>query len=88
MKNAILTSIRNINKAKNCNTLYNELGLLKLEDLFKLELAKFMYKVKYQLLPVEINGVFQQQPRRYNTRNRNIPDIAQSFPNFLIIAFW
>ena len=32
---------------------------------------------KKKLTTVDINEVFQQQPIRYNTRNRNIPNIAQ-----------
>ena len=56
--NAILIAIRNTNKTKNYTTLDKEFVLLKLEDLFELELAKFMYNVKYQLLPVDVKEAY------------------------------
>ena len=39
-------------------TLYKSLDLLQLQDIYDLELAKFMYKAYYRALPTNLNNMF------------------------------
>ena len=52
--------------------LYNELGLLNLEDIHKLAKAKFVFKLKNKKLPSNFDNflVKNQQLQNYNLRNR------------------
>ena len=55
--------------------LFEILSILKNDDLYALEVAKFMFKSKNNLLPVNIANYFQTRPTpvpRYNLRNRRI----------------
>ena len=59
------------------NPLYEILDILKLEDIFSLEVGKYMYKVERNLLPVTIANYFsvrQPSQHRYNRRSRNTPE--------------
>ena len=67
------------NKPYNCHTneLFKISKILKLPDLYKLQLSKFMYKHTNLSLPGALRDIFT--PNRaihdYNTRNRNDPCI-------------
>ena len=50
-------------------SLYSKLGVLKLDDMIKMELAKFIFKFKNQMLPSSFNNYFinLNQVHKYNT---------------------
>ena len=50
--------------------LYSKLGVLKLDDMIKMELAKFIFKFKNQMLPSSFNNYFinLNQVHKYNTK--------------------
>ena len=54
------------------NLLYSKLGVLKLDDMIKMELAKFIFKFKNQMLPSSFNNYFinLNQVHKYNTRQK------------------
>ena len=54
---------------KNLNQFYYHNKILKINDLFKLELGKFMYKYDKKLLPESFNPYFEsiQRVHSYNT---------------------
>ena len=59
------------------NPLYEILDILKIEDIYSLEVGKYMYKVERNLLPVTIANYFtirQPSQHRYNLRSRNTPE--------------
>ena len=52
--------------------LHSKLGVLKLDDMIKTELAKFIFKFKNQMLPFSFNNYFinLNQVHKYNTRQK------------------
>ena len=63
------------------NTLYHELKLLKVKDIYHLEMAKFMYLFHYNKLPNLFNQYFTSSKtvHKYNTR-------CTSYNNFYLHA--
>ena len=71
-------SIRNIcNAPYNAHTtiLYKKLGILKLNDLYKIQLGKMMYEYSRLILPTPLIDLFtpNRNIHEHNTRNRNAP---------------
>jgi hypothetical protein len=85
--NKIVTAIKNVKKINNYYVVYKELKILKFEDIIELELNKFMYKMLNNLITENIQNAFDNEPRHYNTRNRNIPRIAQHNTNLYNNSF-
>ena len=58
--------ITNSNYSAHTTPLFIELGLLKLQDVFKLKLLKFYYKLSYDLLPsyFQTCHVIEREPAR------------------------
>ena len=54
------------------NLLYLKLGVLKLDYMIKMELAKFIFKFNNQMLPSSFNNYFinLNQVHKYNTRQK------------------
>ena len=55
--------------------LFKKLGLLKVNDIYKVTAIKFYYKFKNELLPHSFSGIFTNTyaSHTYETRQRNIP---------------
>jgi exonuclease III len=73
-------SIRIVNKAgylHHTHSLFHDNAILKLADLYKLEVAKYLYKFSKQLLPKPLQCLFRTHSslHKYNTRNKNNPCI-------------
>ena len=56
--NNIIRTITFSKKYSHVTDLYKNLNLLKLNDIYKLELAKFMYQLQYETLPKSFNDQF------------------------------
>jgi hypothetical protein len=85
--NKIVLCVKNKKKTNNYSLIYKELNILKLDDIVELELTKFMYKLINNMTPDKINNEFNLQPRHYNTRNRNIPQIITHTTNLYNKSF-
>ena len=79
--------IRTILGTKNfsCNQLYKKLGFLKLCDVYKLELAKFMHKVFKNKLPklcnynfTTIDKILDHATRKPRRSNYRLPRVSKS----------
>ena len=73
-------AIRAINKCKynaHTNQMFHSMKILKLNEIYELQLATFMYKYINCLLPTQLNHLFilNRQLHDYHTRNRNNPII-------------
>jgi len=73
-------AMRIINKVgylHHTNELFSENRILKLPDIYKLEIAKYVYKFSSNMLPRNLKTLFTPQKsfHNYNTRNRNNPYI-------------
>ena len=79
MQNHILRlmSFRKVIDKVNLNNLYLSHKILKLEDIFKLELAKFMYLHNNSDLPKVFQNYFKSMTdtHNYNTRNSSIKNL-------------
>ena len=53
------------------NPLFTDLKILKVDDVIKLNLLKFIYEFKHDLLPSEISNIFEYNTdiHNYNTRS-------------------
>ena len=76
----ILSNMPNEFRLSN-NTIYKSLNLLKLKDLYRLELAKFMHKANNNALPECLNNMFTRisNVHRYPTRCSNNRVFYQHF---------
>ena len=76
----IICNVRKNELVKN-NTLYHELKLLKVKDIYHLEMAKFMYLFHHNKLPNRFNQYFTSTKtvQKYNTR-------CTSYNNFYLLA--
>ena len=56
------------------NLLYTKFCVLKLDDVIKMELAKFMFKFNNKMLPNSFNNYFLwlDKIHKYNTRQKNV----------------
>ena len=101
MRNHILRlmSFRKVKDKVNLNNLYLSHKILKLEDIFKLELAKFMYLYTNNVLPKVFQNYFKfmTDTQDYNTRNSSIKNLflqrmstthAQSSSFFTGLKLW
>ncbi len=73
-------AVRTITNSKyNAHTdpLFKKLSLLKVADIYDLNVLKFYYKYHHQLLPAYFNNILDNQhhAHTYNTRNRHVPRI-------------
>ena len=73
-------AIRLVNKVNyndHTNPLFISSRILKLPDLYTLEIAKYMYKYSTKTLPAHLQTVFIAHSafHQYNTRNRNNPQV-------------
>ena len=68
----IINNVRHDSHVKN-NSLYFDFGILKIEEMHKLEIAKFMHMYDNNKLPCIFNEYFKTltQIHKYNTRNHN-----------------
>jgi hypothetical protein len=59
------------------NPLYKKLKILKLEDIYKLKIAKYMYAFDKQILPSPLMNIisYNRTMHEHNTRNKNNPHI-------------
>jgi hypothetical protein len=59
------------------NPLYKKLKILKLEDIYKLKVAKYMYAFDKQILPSPLLDIisYNRNTHEYNTRNKDNPHI-------------
>ena len=70
IQNKILRCISHTKIKQSVSPNYKQMKILKLHDIHKMELAKFMFKLKNQLLPKNFNSVFVSVSaiHKYNTR--------------------
>ena len=63
------------------NLLYTKFGVLKLDDMIKMELAKFMFKFNNKMFPNSFNNYFLRLDKlhKYNTRQTKRNEYFQSF---------
>ena len=63
------------------NSLYSDCSILKLEDMIKMEFAKFMFKFNNNMLPTSFNNYFLKLDKvhNYNTRQKTHNVYFQSF---------
>ena len=68
--NDILRAINFSSSYQNVNNVYKNFKLLKLQDIYRLELAKFMYKLEHNKLPNLLNNNFVKitNHHKYGTR--------------------
>ena len=69
-KNRIIRALSSSNLYTPMSSLYKKLNLLKLEDLYKVELGKFMYLYYNKKTPKIFNSFFKKitEIHSYNTR--------------------
>ena len=67
--NYIVRTMTGRRKFYHVSPVYKDLALLKLQDIYKLELAKFMYQLSFNKLPKIIESAF---PKIENIHNHNI----------------
>ena len=62
-------------------SLYSKLKVLKINDMFQMEIAKFMFKFNNQMLPSFFNSYFIKLDKvhNYNTRQNSRNEFYQSF---------
>ena len=75
-------ALRIINKVSylhHTNELFHNCKILKLADIYQLEISKYMYKFSSKMLPTNIQTIFttSQSYHNYNTRNKNNPCIQK-----------
>jgi len=70
MHNNILRTITYNNYRCHITPLYKSLNILKLHDIYKLELAKLMHKFHHEMLPTSLKDLFQKtaEVHCHNTR--------------------
>ena len=72
LQNKIIRIIWNVSKSEHVknNTSYHELKLLKVKDMYYLEMTKFMYLFQHNKLPNLLNQYFTSTKtvHKYNTR--------------------
>ena len=68
-----------------CDPLFKSLKILKLEDILKVQVLKFMFDFCNNLLPTSLHFLFNYScpNRRYNTRNTDVFKL----PNYNLINF-
>jgi len=69
-QNNVLRSLMNVNYRHSATDLYNELGLLKVSQIFELHVLTFVYKQRQHLLPTVFDTYYQNTPIVRETRNR------------------
>ena len=62
-------------------SLYSKLKVLKIKDMFQMEIAKFMFKFNNQMLPSFFDSYFVKLDKvhNYNTRQKSRNEFYQSF---------
>ena len=87
MKNKIIRKQNNVISTFNCSKLhrqtqltYKHLNIMKLDNIIEMELGKLMFNIKNKSVPESLTRLFHLTnplQTRYNTRNRNIPNLAK-----------
>ena len=80
--------VRNVCKtsySENTCTLFKKLKILKLSDIFNIQIGKFMFSYTNCLLPTSIQDLFvrNSEVHTYNTRHKNDPPVT-SINNSLV----
>ena len=81
LQNKILRACLFGSRHYNTNSLYSKLGVLKLNDMIKMEMAKFMFKFNNQMLPSSFNNYFIELDKihNYNTRQKSRNEFYQTY---------
>ena len=58
-------------KAKMC-TLFKSMKILKVKDIFKREIAKFMYSYYYSMLPENFDNYFRYASKHHDYKTKSI----------------
>ena len=85
--NKILLINKNIKQINNYSMMYKKLNLLKFGDIIELELNKFTYKLTNNIMPEMVTIAFEQKPKHFNTRDKDIPRIAPHNSNLYNNSF-
>ena len=81
LQNKILRACLFRTRRYETNLLYSRFRVLKLEDMIKMELAKFMFKYSNNMLPNSFNNHFikLENIHNYNTRQKTRNEYFQTF---------
>ena len=84
LQNKVIRHITLSGRMENVDKFYKTLGILKVEDIHFLEVAKFMYKNTKQTLPHTFSEYYRPIPHHHDTRakTKNILSIPKSRTNF------
>ena len=82
LQNSAIRAISNVNKFVHISPSYRKNNILKLDDLYKFEIAKLMFLHLKSLLPQQLQSFFVKLEDRlkYSTRNKSQLDLC--LPNF------
>lgn len=78
MQKRIIRNITNSKYNEHTDPLFKRLGVLKVNQLYKLKMSKFMFKVSKNEMPKPINNLYKSNTsiHGYETRQRNHPHIS------------
>ena len=90
-QNKIMNTFKCLKQFKTLDKCYRNLRILKFNDLIDFELAKFMFNIKTSQLAKPLLHLLENstinRSHNYNTRNRNIPNIAKHSIKAFNISF-
>ena len=83
--NNIVRTITGSRKFDHVTPLFKQLKLLKLHDIYQLELEKFMYQLNWNKLPIIIQSLFTkiEYLHKYNTRQAKTTTVNYSYQEYL-----
>ena len=70
LQNKVVRYITHSPPFSNVSHEYKKLGILKLDQIYFVEVGKFMYRNRKDTLPLSFNGYFKHIDHSHNTRNR------------------
>ena len=81
--NDIVRTMTGRRKFDHVSPLYKDLYLLKLQDIYKLELAKFMYQLSFNKLPKIIESAFSKIENIHNHNTTHTQNMSQKICFYL-----
>ena len=80
LQNRILRTVSKSGRYKNCTDMYLNMRILKLQDVYDLELTKFMHSFHHKSLPTCLISLFTLVQNAHSTSTRNFANNALYIP--------
>ena len=80
LQNKVVRYITHSPPFSNVTHAYKKLGILKLDEIYFVEVGKFMYRNRKQTLPLSFNGYFKHIDHSHNTRHRQNSEFSLPQP--------